>query len=255
MVTYRLIGIGKFGGISFFLWLALCVAGCGKSASDTGLVGASGLTHPTPHGDRAGRTASGGDAYQGPVAFVVMAEGLSASFIDHSSGTVTGQQWVFGDGATSTAASPVHVYSREGSYEVTETITDSTGRSSARTLPVRVMPLPPELHNGVERAGLTAVDAYELQFYSRIPTGATHLEFELTGSVGDIDMFVRHGSMPTETTYDCHRPQDGHMVICAFDLPESGPYYATLMARKSFNGATLKASWREVSTAQVAADH
>jgi|GEM_PF-6889888 len=190
------------------------------------------------------------DAYKGPVSFDVRAEGLSASFIDHSAGDVTGQQWVFGDGATSTAASPVHAYSREGTYDVTETVSDAAGRSSARTIRVRVLALPPELKNGLVREGLSAVQSYELNFYARPPAGAKRLEFELSGGVGDAELFVRRGSAPTDETYDCHRPLDSHVVICAFDLPEGGPYYARLLAKKTFGSASLKASWLEPSVAQ-----
>ena len=240
----------KLVGVCVLSFGLMGAAGCGKSAADSGPAGAGGVTHPAKPDGSSPKTAAGADAYQGPVAFSVMAEGLSASFTDHSSGSVEGQQWVFGDGATSTAASPVHAYSQQGKYEVTETITQGGGRTSSRTMPVRVMALPPELHNGVARADLSAVNSYELDFFARVPTGATRLEFEVTGGVGDLELFVRHGSVPTEEVYDCHRPQDGHVVICSFDLPDSGPYYAALVARKTFAAASVKASWREAQVAR-----
>jgi PKD repeat protein len=41
--------------------------------------------------------------------------------------------WDFGDGSTSTAASPTHVYADDGAYTVTLVVTDPSGRSSTGT--------------------------------------------------------------------------------------------------------------------------
>ncbi len=45
-------------------------------------------------------------------------------FTDQSIGDIIGYQWEFGDGATSTSASPSHAYTSEGHYPVTLTISD-----------------------------------------------------------------------------------------------------------------------------------
>lgn len=235
--------------IMLCLGLIIGAAGCRHAPGDVAAPLPSLAANERVAAGEADHMANRADAYKGPVSFDVQAEGLSTSFIDHSSGGIDAQQWVFGDGATSTAASPVHAYSREGTYDVTETVSDASGRSSARTVRVRVLALPPELKNGLAREGLSAVQSYDLNFYARPPAGAKRLEFELSGGVGDVELFVRRGSAPTDESYDCHRPLDSHVVICAFDLPAAGPYYVRLLARKTFAAASLKASWLEPSTA------
>lgn len=78
-----------------------------------------------------------------PVAnFSVATSGLTAAFTDTSTdtgGTIATHAWAFGDGTTSTLASPSHAYAAAGTYSVTETVTDNlSGRSSSKTAAVTV---------------------------------------------------------------------------------------------------------------------
>ena len=52
---------------------------------------------------------------------------LPVNFSDNTSGDVAGCSWAFGDGGTSTECDPVHVYSAEGTYDVTLTVTMANG--------------------------------------------------------------------------------------------------------------------------------
>jgi len=64
---------------------------------------------------------------------------LSVQFTDHSTGTLPlTYAWNFGDRKTSTAQNPVHTYTKAGSYTVTLTVRDSTGRSSTATKMITV---------------------------------------------------------------------------------------------------------------------
>jgi PKD repeat protein len=49
---------------------------------------------------------------------------LTVTFTDLSSGGVASREWDFGDGNTSTDENPVHVYSREGYYTISLTVSD-----------------------------------------------------------------------------------------------------------------------------------
>jgi len=72
--------------------------------------------------------------------------GLSCSFTDHSTdpdGTITGWSWSFGDGATSSAQSPSHAFTADGTYTVTLVVTDSQGLTSTSSQSVTVAGLPP----------------------------------------------------------------------------------------------------------------
>lgn len=56
---------------------------------------------------------------------------LSVAFTDTSTGSPTGWSWSFGDGQSSTAQNPTHVYSDAGTYNVTLTASNSGGSTSA----------------------------------------------------------------------------------------------------------------------------
>ncbi len=64
-------------------------------------------------------------------AFIVAVDGLEATFSDTSTGAPTSWAWDFGDGATSTLESPVHVFGAAGHYLVTLSATNDAGTDDA----------------------------------------------------------------------------------------------------------------------------
>jgi PKD repeat protein len=64
-------------------------------------------------------------------AFIVMADGLDATFTDLSTGAPTAWSWDFGDGATSNVQDPVHTYAA-GHYTITLTATNDGGSDDVR---------------------------------------------------------------------------------------------------------------------------
>ena len=57
---------------------------------------------------------------------------LAVKFTDNSSGNPTKIEWDFGDGATSSQSNPTHRYATSGDYIVTQTVSNSAGKSSSR---------------------------------------------------------------------------------------------------------------------------
>ena len=55
---------------------------------------------------------------------------LSINFTDQSSGSVTSWAWTFGDGSSSTAQNPSHIYTAPGTYSVSLTVMGSGGSST-----------------------------------------------------------------------------------------------------------------------------
>jgi PKD repeat protein len=70
-----------------------------------------------------------------PVAnFTDVVNGLSVAFTDASTdtgGSISSHSWTFGDGGTSTAASPSHTYASAGTYTVTETVQDGGNNATS----------------------------------------------------------------------------------------------------------------------------
>jgi len=68
--------------------------------------------------------------YQGTTASPVAFDGSASSDPD---GTIVSYDWTFGDGGTASGARPTHAYSTAGTYTVTLTVTDDTGRTGTAT--------------------------------------------------------------------------------------------------------------------------
>ena len=54
------------------------------------------------------------------------------------------------------------------------------------------------LTNGVAVTGLSARDRRSLNYTMAVPAGATNLKFVIAGGTGDLDMYVKFGSAPTD---------------------------------------------------------
>jgi len=85
---------------------------------------------------------SGGTTTGQPVAnFTDTVSGLTATFTNSSTdtgGTISTYAWNFGDGGTSTVASPSHTYAASGTYSVSLKVTDNTGATNTKTGSVTV---------------------------------------------------------------------------------------------------------------------
>jgi chitodextrinase len=56
--------------------------------------------------------------------------------------TVTAYAWNFGDGATGTGATPSHIYTSAGTFNVSLTVTDTTGGTNVASTTATISPLP-----------------------------------------------------------------------------------------------------------------
>ena len=88
------------------------------------------------HVDAPLRAALGLSASSVDVAQAVDVDGSSST--TDPSATITGWSWDFGDGAHATGATASYAYAAAGTYPITETVTDSLGRTATATRPVTV---------------------------------------------------------------------------------------------------------------------
>ncbi|KZC40389.1 MULTISPECIES: M4 family metallopeptidase [Rhodanobacter] len=97
------------------------------------------------------------------------------------------------------------------------------------------------LQNGVPVTGLAGSAGQELSYTVTVPTGS-NLTIAISSGTGDADLYVRKGSAPTTTTYDCRPYLTGNNESCSFTAA-SGTYYIKVRGYSSFSGVSLKATW------------
>lgn len=99
-----------------------------------------------------------------------------------------------------------------------------------------------ELTNG---QGVSASGANgEQSFYKlAVPQGAVSLNFSIAGGTGDADLYVKQGSQPTLSSYDCRPFVGGNNESCDFSNPAAGDWYVMLNGYSAYSGTTLTGTY------------
>jgi len=111
-------------------------------------------------------------------------------------------------------------------------------------------PIPPTtdsvLANGVAKTNLGS--STELSFTMEVPAGATELNFTMAGGTGDADLYVKFGSAPTNSSYDCRPFAGGNSEACPIASAQAGTYHVKVVAYSAFTGVSLTGSFIESTT-------
>ena len=173
--------------------------------------------------------------------------GLTATFTDSSTdpdGTIASRTWDFGDSSSTNTTNPSRTYATAGTYNVVLKVTDNIGATASKTQAVTVSTLPSNaLQNGVAKTGLTGTLNSTQSFTLAVPAGATGLKFVTSGGTGDADIYVKFGSAPTTTTYDCKSDGASNTETCSIATAKAGTYYVMIKAYKAFSGLSLTGSF------------
>ena len=102
------------------------------------------------------------------------------------------------------------------------------------------------LENGVAETSLSASSGNYLNFTLEVPAGATDINFNMSGGSGDADLYVKFGSAPTDSSYDC-RPYVGGNAESCTGTSTDGTYYVRIKAYSTFSGVSLTGSYTEGS--------
>ncbi|QRK12280.1 M4 family metallopeptidase [Archangium violaceum] len=136
----------------------------------------------------------------------------------------------FADARTATAQAAADLY---GASEVTSV-------NEAWTA-VGVAPAPTWSTLSTE-SNLSGARSSSTSFSYATPSGAKAMKFEMSGGSGDADLYVKFGSAPTTTSYDCRPYASGNTESCTFNPSQQGTYYVMIRGYSSYSGVTLKVS-------------
>ncbi len=95
------------------------------------------------------------------------------------------------------------------------------------------------LTKGVAVTGLSATTGNSINYTMVVPAGSSNLTFTTSSGTGDADMYVKFGSAPTDTVYDCRPYTSGNAETCTFAAPSAGTWHVRLKAYSSFSGVSL----------------
>jgi len=110
---------------------------------------------------------------------------------------------------------------------------------------------PPEssvtaLSNGQLLTGLAGDSGLQAYYSVDLPEGTTNLAVQLSGGSGDVDLYVRRGSLPDTGNYDCVSSLSGNDETCAIAAPQTpSTYYFMLYGRSAFAGASLAVNYSD----------
>ncbi|MFZ5439285.1 MAG: pre-peptidase C-terminal domain-containing protein, partial [Myxococcota bacterium] len=99
------------------------------------------------------------------------------------------------------------------------------------------------LQNGVSVGSLSGAASSQKFFRIDVPAGASNLTVALSGGTGDADLYVRFGSQPTTSTYDCRPYLSGNNETCTVPAPQAGSYFVMLNGYQAYSGAALLAQY------------
>ncbi len=95
------------------------------------------------------------------------------------------------------------------------------------------------LTRGTALTGQSAATGSALAYTMAVPSGATNLTFTTSGGTGDADLFVRFGSAPTDTVFDCKSDGATSAETCTIAAPSAGTYHVRLKAYAAFSGVSI----------------
>jgi serine protease len=90
---------------------------------------------------------------------------------------------------------------------------------------------------------LSGATGAELRYTMVVPAGASNLRFAISGGTGDADLYVRFGTAPTTTTYDCRPYLSGNAETCNIATAQAGTYHVMVRGFSAFSGVSLTGSY------------
>ena len=100
------------------------------------------------------------------------------------------------------------------------------------------------LQNGVPVTGIAGAQGSQQFWTLSVPSGMASLQFQTSGGTGDVNLYVRYGSAPNTTTWDCRPFLSGNSETCSFTSPAAGTWHVMLAGNTAYSGVTLTGSYQ-----------
>ncbi len=102
------------------------------------------------------------------------------------------------------------------------------------------------LTNGVATVPYGGASGSMTCFTISVPAGKTSIVFNQATSgtsSGDADLYVRFGSAPTTSTYNCRPYLSGSTESCTISNPSAGTWYACSRGYSAYTNVTMKGTY------------
>ncbi len=151
-----------------------------------------------------------------------------------------------------------------GIVDATAAVRVANGTDPLPSDPPPPPPPPPatELKNGITITDISVGARGEIKYQLTVPNGATNLLFAMYGGTGDADIYVKRGTPPTTTSFDCRPFSFGNNETCFFPAPASGVWYVTIRGFTAATGVSIYPSfvdanypYKEAATVEQLSNH
>ena len=99
----------------------------------------------------------------------------------------------------------------------------------------------PPVNDTINESNLSGAQGSTQYFTLEVPAGRSSVSVSISGGSGDADLYVRYGSQPTTSTYDCRPYRNGNSETCTLSAQE-GTYHIMLRGYRAYSGVTLTGS-------------
>jgi vibriolysin len=124
----------------------------------------------------------------------------------------------------------VYGYSAASGMSLKGTYSGSTGGGNVLT-------------NGVATAAYSGASGSWTCWTLSVPAGKTSVVFNQSGGTGDADLYVKQGSQPTTTSYNCRPYLSGNTESCTISNPAAGTWYACSYGYSAYTSTTMKGTY------------
>ncbi|HEY9032226.1 MAG TPA: S8 family serine peptidase [Kangiella sp.] len=101
----------------------------------------------------------------------------------------------------------------------------------------------PPAGGSLSESNLSGTSGSWKHFSIDVGANMSALDIAMSGGSGDADLYVRHGSQPTTSSYDCRPYKNGNSENCNFSNPAQGTWYISIRGYTSYSGVNLEAVW------------